>query len=135
MSNTMIKHYVVFMSPGTFFSETTEEEIDSWDVDKAVEMARGIKERYDARPYGFQFATRERGPDDFDSKQTKRSGTYWLGGKIFTAAEILAGTDLAEEILRSNVRINKIKKIIVNTNSWKFTAPFEKDDVFLDVKL
>ena len=80
----MKKHFVTFLSPGTFVAEESTKPIDSWDVDKAVKMARSIKERHNARPYGFQFSTRERGPDDLDSKVTKQSGVYWLGGKVET---------------------------------------------------
>lgn len=131
----MKKHFVTFLSPGTFVSETTEKPIASWDVDKAVKMARKIKERYGARPYGFQFSTRERGPDDLDSKVTKRSGIYYLGGRVETLADVEARNDPKEEILRSNMRINRIEKIIVNDNSWRFTGELKKGDTVLDVKL
>lgn len=132
MSETVQKHFVEFCSPGTLISETTAKEIDSWDVDKAVAMSRDIAERHNARPYGFRFMTRSRGPNDLDSKVTARSHFYWLGGTIRTAGEILSGTDPHEDVLRSNVRINNFKRIIVNTNSWKFTAPLGDDDVVLD---
>jgi hypothetical protein len=54
----MKKHFVIFFSPGTFMAETTAKTIESWDTGKAIEMAREIKERYDATPYGFCFTTR-----------------------------------------------------------------------------
>jgi hypothetical protein len=131
----MKKHFVIFFSPGTFFAEQSEKPIDSWDVDKAVEMARKVKERYNARPYGFQFTTRERGPDDLDSKETKRSGTYFLGGKVETLKEVEARNDPKEEILRSNMRCNGWDKIVVNDNSWRTVQPLQKGDKVLDVKL
>ena len=131
----MKKHFVTFLSPGTFVAEQTEKPIASWDVEEAVKMARKIKERYSARPYGFQFSTRERGPDDLDSKVTKRSGTYFLGGKVETLAEIEARNDPKEEILRSNMRGNRWHKVVTNTNSFRVTLPLEKDDHILDVKL
>lgn len=55
----MEKHFVIFYSPGTFVHETTEKEIAAWNTQAAMDMARGIKERYGATPYGFQFITRE----------------------------------------------------------------------------
>ena len=131
----MKKHFVIFLSPGTFVAEQTEKPLDSWDVDEAVKMARKIKERYNARPYGFQFSTRERGVNDLDSKVTKRSGTYFLGGKVETLAEIEARNDPKEEILRSNMRGNRWHKVVTNTNSFRVTLPLEKDDHILDVKL
>lgn len=131
----MKQHFVTFLSPGTFVAEQTTKPIDSWDVDEAVKMAKKIKERYGARPYGFQFSTRERGPNDLDSKETKVSGTYYLGGKVETLKELEARNDPKEEILRSNMRCNGWAKIVTNTNSWKWTQPLQKSDTVLDVKL
>jgi len=131
----MQKHFVHFLSPGTFVSEETVKPIDSWNVDNAVKMAAEICERHGARPYGFQFSTRARNENDLDSKQVDRSPTYWLGGTVLTADEILAGTDPKEETLRFNVRVNGIKRIIVNDNSWRFTSELKDDDVVLDVAL
>lgn len=127
----MEKHFVTFCSPGTFVSETSTEEIESWDVNKAVALSRDIKERHGATPYGFYFTTRTRGDADFDSKQRSRSCFYWLGGEVRTAEQVLAGTDPKEEILRSNVECNGYRRIITNRNSWKFTGPMEDDDIVL----
>lgn len=131
----MKKHFVTFYSPGTLVAEESTKPIDSWDVDKAVEMARGVKERYGALPYGFQFSTRERGPEDLDSKETERSPTYYLGGKVETIEEIEARNLPSEDTLRFNMRGNGWDKIVVNTNSWKWTQPLRQGDTVLDVKL
>lgn len=128
----MEKHFVQFLSPGTFVSEMTEKPVDSWDVDAAVLMAADISERYDAKPYGFRFTTRSRGIDDLDSKQIARSGIYYLGGKIETLAEIEARNDPDERILLSNMRANGYDRIVVNTNSWRFTAGLNDGDVVLN---
>ena len=46
------KHFVTYYSPGTFVAETTEEPIDSWDVEVAKKRAKNIKERYgDEKPF------------------------------------------------------------------------------------
>jgi hypothetical protein len=131
----MERHFVTFLSPGSFVSEQTEKSIASWDIDEAVKMAGNIKERHSARPYGFIFSTRSRGPDDLDSKVTKRSGIYYLGGRIETREQVEARNDPKEEILRSNMRINDIKRVIVNDNSWRFTAWLNDGDTVLDVRL
>lgn len=128
----MEKHFVEFYSPGTFVSEVTRKPIDSWDVAKAVEMARTIKERYNTTPYGFRFTTRTRTEDDLDSHESAQSNLYYLGGRIETREEVMACNDPQEEILRSNMRINNIDKIIVNENSWRFTAELQPTDVILD---
>ena len=135
----MTKHYVTFYSPGTFVSESTTKEIKKWDVATAKRMARKIKERYGATPYGFQFTTRYRGPKSFDSRQVKQSGMYYLGGKVETLAEVKArvkkeGSEEQNKILISNMEINKIKRIITNDNSWRFTAELGEDDKVLSWK-
>ena len=128
----MKKHFVEFLSPGTFVSETTSKDIESWDVAAACEMARGIVERHAAKPYGFRFVTRERGPDDLDSKVAETSGIYYLGGRLRTLAEVEADNLPNESILRSNMRGNGIDTIVENNNSWKFTAEFRERDKLLD---
>jgi hypothetical protein len=131
----MQKHFVTFYSPGTFVPEERTMPIDSWNEQDAVKMARGIVERHSAKPFGFRFTTRARGDNDLDSKVVDQSGMYYLGGKVRTAEEVLAGTDPKEDTLRFNVRVNGIKRVIVNDNSWRFTGAMNDDDVLLDVNL
>ena len=102
----MKKHFVTFYSPGTMVAEGTTLPIEEWNVDRAVEMAKGIVERYGATPYGFRFSTRARTEDDLDSKVVEQSGMYFLGGKIETLEEVEARNDPNEAILRSNMRGN-----------------------------
>lgn len=122
----MTKHFVIFYSPGSFVSETTEKEIDSWDVEEAKKMARNIKERYGATPYGFKFITRSRGKKDLDS------GMYYLGGRIRHLDFIILEDKPDEQILISNMKINGWDRVIENTNSWKITQPLREDDVVLE---
>jgi hypothetical protein len=79
MEAQMKKDFVVFLSPGTFVSEETRMPIDSWDPDKAVAMSKAVTERYQSKPYGFYFVTKERSQDELDSKETRSSGLYFLG--------------------------------------------------------
>lgn len=127
----MKKHFVIFFSPGTLVAEQTQKEIDSWDVEKAKKMARGIKERHEATPYGFQFVTRERKDTDFDSKEIKRSGTYYLGGKVWTLAELKIRNNPGDRILISNMESNHWDKVVENNNSWKWIQVLQKADVVL----
>lgn len=129
------KHFVTFLSPGTLFHEMTTREIDSWNVEKAKEQASTITERYNAKPFGFYFTTRTRGDDDFDSRETARSGIYYLGGTIKTLADIEAENDPYNKILISNMQINNIERVIVNTNSYKVTQEFRPQDVILDMEM
>lgn len=132
--STIKKHFVKFLSPGTFVHEETTKPIDSWCIDTAVEMARGIVERHNAKPFAFSFVTRSRGKDDFNSKETKRSGRYYLGGRVLSLDGVKREMP-EEEILQANMRCNGWDKIVVNDNSWRICQPLWKDDVVLDVKL
>ncbi len=131
----MKKNFVTFFSPGTFFSEETTKEIDEWNVDLAMEMAKDICERYDAKPYGFKFYTRERNENDFDSKETNRSGLFYLGGKVFTVKELEDKNDPEDSILIMNMKGNGYDRCVVNTNSWKFTGMLAEGDTVLDFKI
>lgn len=128
----MTAHFVTFFSPGTFVAETTTQPIDAWDVELAKTMARAIKERHGAVPYGFQFTTRGRGEDDLDSKTIAKSPLYYLGGTVETLAQVKARATDQDRILIANMEGNGHKRIITNTNSWKWTQPLQKTDVVLE---
>jgi len=128
----MRAHFVTFYSPGTLVAETTTKPIDAWDVDKAVEMAASIKERYGATPYGFRFSTRERRDDELDSRQVAQSGMYFLGGKIMSLAELERLNDPHDKILISNMRGNKWGHVVINDNSYRSTQPLCDGDVVIE---
>jgi hypothetical protein len=52
-----------------------------------------------------------------------------------TLAEVERDNDPKEDILRGNMRGNKIDRVITNDNSYRFTGEFNEGDVLLDVKL
>jgi hypothetical protein len=128
----MKKHFVTFFSPGTFVAENTIKSIDSWDVTKAVEMARNIKERHGATPYGFQFSTRERKDDELDSRVIERSGIYYLGGRVLTICQLEEMNDPRNDILISNMKFNGWEKVIQNDNSWRWTQCLQEGDIVLE---
>lgn len=127
----MEKNFVTFYSPGTFVAENTTQPIEKWDLNEAMKMARGIKERYNATPYGFQFSTRRRDGDELDSREVKCSNMYYLGGRIYTLEELERENNPDNRILISNMRCNGWKMVIVNTNSWKWTQPLKDGDIVL----
>lgn len=131
----MQQHFVTFYSPGTFVAEETTKPLDAWSVDLAVRMAREIKERHGAVPYGFRFSTRERGPDDLDSHESARGPMYYLGGKVETLEQVKARATEKDRILIRNMEGNGWHRIITNNNSWRWTQPLNDDDVVLDVDL
>lgn len=126
----MKAHFVTFLSPGTLVFEETEKPIKSWDVRKAVQMSKKVTERYNAKPFGFFFTTRQRSDSELDSKQVARSKMYYLGGKLMTLQQVKAEMPDAE-ILISNMQCNKIKQVLVNNNSWRVVVPFEAGDTLL----
>ncbi len=128
----MKKNFVTFYSPGSFVSETTTKDIDNWNVAQAEAMACEIEERHGAKPYGFRFETKSRGDNDLDSKVTDTSPMYYLGGEVLTLEDVKAKNDPNDRLLISNMECNGYDKIIVNNNSWKFTAPLNRDDIVLN---
>lgn len=130
----MKKHFVTFLSPGTFTSERLTKEIDSWSVSTAVRMSKDVTERYGATPYGFYFTTRERGPEDLDSKVIETSPTHYLDGKVLTLQEVEDLNDSSHTILIQNMRRNKWDKVVMTNNSYSWVQPLEEDDVVLKTK-
>ena len=135
-----MKHFVTFFSPGTFVSETNCEKIGAWDVDQAIALARTISQRHGARPFGFRFSTEHRTAVIEDGEpsiniKTINSPMYYIGGKIETIEEVMARNDPNEEILRSNMQMNNIKRVLINTNSYRSTLALDDEDIVLDVSL
>lgn len=125
------KHFVTFYSPGTFVAEETTKPIDAWDTVAALTMAKSIVERHEARPYGFHFTTRSRGPQDLDSKVTASSGIHYFGVKVETLADVEARATPSDDILLSNMRINGWGRVVTTTSGWRATMPLRDDDVVL----
>lgn len=132
------KHFVTFLSPGTFVSEASTQPIERHDPKLAVEMAERVVERYGAKPYGFRFETRlvAEIPDGEGgtlkaSKDVGVSGIYFLGGTLVTYDEVRLRNDPNERILRENMRGNEMWIVVVNTNSYRATLPFNEEDVLV----
>lgn len=126
------KHFVEFYSPGTFMSETSRKEIDSWDTAKAIEMMGSIVERYGARPYGFRFLTYGRSANELDSHEVARSHTYYVNCDILTKDEILADDDPRFKIMRANVECNGIKRIARTRSGWLGHYPMSDADEVIE---
>lgn len=128
----MTAHFVTFYSPGTFVSEETTKPIENWDIPTALALAKGITERYNAKPYAFRFSTRHRGDADLDSREVAKSPMHYIGCKVETLAEVEARNDPREETLLWNMRVNKWDRIAVTMSGWKHHSPLMADDVVLD---
>jgi hypothetical protein len=130
----MKKHFVKFLSVGTFVSEETTKNISSWNVGEAIEMSKKITERYGSKPYGFYFYTKERNEDDFDSKITSTSHMYFINGTVKTLEDVKNENNPDNRILIRNMECNKWDRIVSGCNPWRWTQVFEKDDVNLNVE-
>jgi hypothetical protein len=138
---TRRQHFVEFISPGTFFNETSVRPIETQDIAKAVAMSREIHERYDARPYAFQFFTSivsdpikddEGGELQVQSREITRSGRHYIGGEVVTYDDVKARNDPKNRILLSNMEGNGWWAMIENKTGWLVTQPFEPIDVLVD---
>lgn len=138
MTVTHRRHYVIFESPGTMFHESTTKSIAEKDPALAVEMSKQIEERHGARPFAFWFETRlvhdpifdgEGGELQVKPRTVEESGRYFLGGVVETLAEIEIRGDFKEQTLLSNMKGNGWPAVVVNTNSYKVTQSFGRDDV------
>lgn len=126
----VVRHFVTFLSPGTFVAEDTSKPIGSWDVLQACAMARDIQERYGAKPYGFYFTTRAREAGELDSRRVATSGTYYLRGRIMTLEDVLREMP-DEKILAENMRCNGFDRVVVTHTPYRWTQPLRNGDVVL----
>jgi hypothetical protein len=127
----LTKHFVTFYSPGTFVAEETTQPIEAWSTALALDMAAGITERHNAKPYGFRFTSRTRGEHDLNSKETARSPMHYFGVKVETLAEIEARRDPGDDILIRNMRNNEWSRVVTMVNGWKAALPLRDGDIVL----
>lgn len=134
--NERTYHKVTFFSPGTFCSEQNIEDIDSWDKEEALERAKNITQRYGAKPYAFQFHTYKvvkLAGWEVKPKLVSESKLFYFNGRLTSYEEVVARNDPEENILRDNMRWNKIDYIVesIDPNNYKWTFEFnpEKDEL------
>ena len=135
------KHFVVFYSPGTLFSEESELPIVRWDPKLAVLASRHILERYNAKPYGFRFSTQlcsdpisdwEGGTLEVAPKEVATSAMYFITGSLVTLDDVEARKDEKDFTLILNMKANNYPIVVVNENSFRSTLPFREEDVVVD---
>ena len=127
-----LKKYVVakYWMPGSFLAETTSKKLDSWDLDEAVEKAPD-KGPYGPGAYAFeliQYVTTNVEGFEVIPKEIAHSGTYFLGGTIYTIDDIKREVPNSS-ILISNMEGNGWLKVI-KTNCGTFQPFTEKDRIY-----
>jgi hypothetical protein len=93
-------------------------------------MLPDIEERYNAKPYGFQFTTKKRGIRDMEPHVIDTSPMYYVNCKVQTLEDIEAEGP-ASATLAQNMRCNKWDRVITTTEGWKWTQPFRDGDIVL----
>lgn len=91
-------------------------------------MLSDIEERHGARPYGFQFHTKKRGWRDFEPKEVKRSGMYYVNCRVQTVDEVEAE---GQSVLADNMRTNGWDRVVTTTRGWSWSQPFKEGDTVL----
>lgn len=114
--------FVEFVSPGTFFNESSKQLIeDPKDIVTICKKAKKIKERYNASPYGFRIV---------DGNDKSLSGFYFITGDLIDYDHIEESDK--NSCVRANMRCNGYAYVVVNTNSYKTTNNFDKNDCVVD---
>lgn len=126
------RHFVDFFWPGIIFADHTVKQISSWDEKEALEIWKSFSEKN--KPYGFQFFTKARTDEELDSKEVKRSGTYFINGTILSLDEIEREGNPGNRILINNMRCNGWDKIVRTMPPCCWTQPFEEDDKIITLE-
>ncbi len=134
------KTFVVFYSPGTFVSESSEREVATADPAEAVRLAAGIKERYNSGPFGFRFETRVVAgeiDDGFGGKlkvqprTLETSGMHYINGTLETVDQVRERGLSSERILLSNMEGNRMPIVVTGCSPYKWTHEFSAADVLV----
>lgn len=135
MSEVKTREYTLatFYSPGSFFSEETTQVVTTRDPDEIAKLAPKHAFCFTVRDYVEKTTTVD--GEDFTKTEEvgENVGRYYLGGKLYTVAELKAefGQDRSKSTLISNIEGNGWPKAIhCRTGNWQ---PFTGNDKFLDV--
>ena len=113
--------YVEFQSPGSLVSEIDSKKVKSKDLKAVITIAKSIKQRGGASPYGFLFR---------DGNGRQKGFFYYITGTLLRYEEVPIINE--NSILRSNMFCNEWPIVIENRNSYRITRPFEKTDAIVD---
>jgi hypothetical protein len=118
----MKQDFVTLMSPGSFFSEETVYPVDSWDPE-------AVRARVKPHHFALRFHTRERGPDDLDSRVSARSGVYYVGGEVYTLEEVERQFPECGTLIRNMRNNDWARAVRTRIGNWQ---PFDDGDTLLN---
>ena len=125
---------VTFYSPGMIVSESSTFTIESWDVDKALQMLQGVTERHGAKPFGFRFSRKkyvQLANKEWHAYETAAaSPMHYVHGKVLSLADV--EREQPDSILQSNMRCGGILHVVETSNGYSYCAPLEDGDVVFD---
>jgi hypothetical protein len=133
-----IYYKVTYLSPGSFFSESSYYDFKTFSIKAFCAKAKKIKERHGASPYGFtweKLSIPVKTPvvDGYEVtvkpkvlKKTK--GICWITGDLVFRHELIKDE---EQIFASNL-LSKGGVGIINRNSHRFSYFFEEEDIIVD---
>lgn len=136
----MIKEYLILIHVPRVFLKREEEfiPVKELSIQKGKEICSEFEKKHKLIPMSFQFITEIYNGSVITeySDDTIFSGHYYLGGRVYTLEELEKINDPKYEILIRNMKlpifIEKTNKVIINTDTWKWSMPFYKGDIVLD---
>jgi hypothetical protein len=129
------KHYVKFLSPGTFYDEDSSRPIREWDTREAMRMANSVTERHGSIPYAFQFETYldadpvpdgEGGTLEVRAKRIATSGLHYIKGRVLNYVE--ATRSHGGTALPGNMRGNRWPLVCETVNKYSHVGIYGADD-------
>lgn len=122
-----MKYYATFYAPGTFISETETIEIqDPNNYQQIVEKGKALKFRYGAKAYCFTTYCK-----DNRGKCTEPSPRVFFGVRIRTLQDVIKENNPDEEILRSNMKNNNIKRVAQTINGFVSSIALCDEDIII----
>lgn len=108
--------------PGLIETRKIKKIITSWNIKKARKIYFRLMGENGVRPYAFRFISKGLGG-------MRYSGYHYIDGTVETLEKIKAKNDPKNKILIENMECNKWEKVITLYTPYKWTVPFDKNDV------
>ena len=126
------QHFVTFKSPGMATAEHTTKEITPGTRSRPLRWPTTYWNATAPSPTASTSPPGPAPPQELDSKNIAKSGTYFMGGKIQTLQEVMANPT-GNKTLIENMKGNHWDQVVTVTKGHQWTSPILKDDAVLDM--